>query len=62
MADPKFKIHKSRNDQYYFNLHAGNGEKIATSEMYVTKQGCKNGIESVKTNAPNADIEDLTLE
>ncbi len=60
MASPKFKIHKSKNDQYYFNLHAPYGQIIATSEMYVTKQGCENGIQSVKTNAPIADIEDLT--
>ena len=60
MADPKFKIHKSSNDQFYFNLHAGNREIISTGEGYVSKQGCKNGIESVKTNAPIAEIEDNT--
>ena len=32
---------------------AGNGETILISETYSTKQGAKNGIESVKTNAPN---------
>ncbi|GAA4271471.1 YegP family protein [Aquimarina gracilis] len=62
MADPKFKIHKSNNGQYYFNLHAPNGQIIATSETYTTKQNCKNGIESVKTNAPIAEIEDVTNE
>lgn len=60
MAGPKFKIRKSSNGQYYFNLHAANTQVIATSEMYTTKQGCENGIDSVKTNAPIADIEDLT--
>ena len=62
MADPKFKIRKSKNDQYYFNLHAKNGEIIATSESYVSKQGCEKGIESVKANAPIADTDDLTQE
>ncbi len=62
MAEPKFKIHKSNNGQYYFNLHAPYGQIIATSETYTTKQNCKNGIESVKVNAPKADTEDLTLE
>jgi len=62
MANPKFKIRKSNDDQYYFNLHARNGEIVATSERYKSKQGCKNGIESVKTNAPIANIEDLTQE
>ena len=60
MADPKFKIHKSSNDQFYFNLHAGNGQVIASSEMYTSKQNCETGIESVKENAPKAEIEDLT--
>ncbi|WP_106794726.1 YegP family protein [Aquimarina sp. Aq78] len=60
MADPKFKIRKSSNREYYFNLYAGNGQVIATGETYTSKQSCKDGIESVKTNAPIADIEDLT--
>ena len=58
MAHPKFVIKKSSNDKYYFNLHAVNSQIIATSEMYETKVGCKNGIQSVKSNAPNAEIDD----
>lgn len=61
MADPKFKISKRKNGEFQFNLHAGNGQIIATSEGYTSKQGCKDGIASVKENAPNADVEDLTL-
>lgn len=55
----KFVLKKSGN-QYMFNLKAGNGETIATSERYVTKQGALNGIQSVKDNAPNATIDDQT--
>lgn len=33
---------------FYFNLKANNGEIIATSEMYETKQACKKGIAAVK--------------
>ncbi|WP_103865716.1 MULTISPECIES: YegP family protein [Aquimarina] len=52
MSNQKFKIHKSdKNNQYYFNLHAGNSQVILSSEMYTTKQGCKGGIESVKNNS-----------
>ena len=58
MAYPKFVIKKSSNDKYYFNLHAVNSQIIATGEMYETKVGCKNGIQSVKSNAPNAEIDD----
>jgi len=57
---PKFEIRKASNGQYYFVLKAENGKIIATSEMYETKQGCKNGIESVKKNAPIAEVEDKT--
>ena len=49
----KFQIKKSSDGQFYFNLLADNGEKILTSEMYKAKPGALNGINSVKTNAPN---------
>lgn len=55
-----FEINKSSNGQYYFVLKAGNGKTIATSEMYTTKDSCKNGIQSVKDNASTAEIKDLT--
>ena len=45
-----------------FDLKAGNGQVIATSEVYTTDAACKNGIESVKTNAPIAAVEDQTVE
>lgn len=45
-----------------FDLKAGNGEVIATSEVYTTEAACKNGIESVKKNAPVAAVEDQTVE
>ncbi len=43
-----------------FNLKANNGEIIATSEIYTSASACKNGIESVRHNAPIAPIEDQT--
>lgn len=61
MAYPKFEIKKSSNEKFYFNLHASNGEIIATSEMYNSKQSCKGGIEAVKRDAPAAETEDSTL-
>lgn len=45
-----------------FDLKAGNGEVIATSEVYTSDSACKNGIESVKKNAPIAKLEDQTVE
>lgn len=51
MGQPKFEIKNSTNNQFYFNLKAGNGEIILTSETYTAKQSCKDGITSVKLNA-----------
>lgn len=48
----KFELKKS-GDQYMFNLEAANGQVLLTSERYTRKEGAKNGIDSVKTNAPS---------
>ena len=45
-----------------FDLKAGNGESIATSEVYKTEAACKNGIASVTKNAAVANVEDQTVE
>ncbi len=57
----KFII-KNTNTGIKFDLKAGNGEVIATSEVYTTEAACRNGIESVVRNAPIAPIEDQTVE
>ncbi|TOI55926.1 hypothetical protein CGH52_18675, partial [Vibrio parahaemolyticus] len=46
--------------KYMFNLKAGNHQVIGTSQSYESAASRDNGIESVKTNAPNAPTEDLT--
>lgn len=51
----KFVITKGKDDKYYFNLKAGNGEVILTSQGYKAKADCMNGIESVKKNSPSED-------
>ena len=45
-----------------FDLKAGNGQVIATSEVYTTESACRNGIASVQKNAPIAGVEDQTIE
>ena len=45
-----------------FNLVAGNGEVIASSQIYKSASGLKNGIASVQKNAPAAAIENQTVE
>lgn len=53
MQNPKFQIKKDSKGEYRFNLISKNGEPILrSSEGYVSKQGCINGISSVKINAP----------
>jgi len=53
----EFEMWESTDDgQWYFHLKAPNGEIIACSEGYTTKDNCTNGIESVKRFAPNAEI------
>lgn len=44
-----------------FDLKAGNSEVILTSEVYTSMAACRNGIESVRTNAPVATTEDQTV-
>ncbi len=58
--DSKFDRKESKNGKCYFNLKAGNGQIIGTSEMYESAYGRDNGIESVKSNSPSAEVEDLT--
>ncbi|MBN2736188.1 MAG: YegP family protein [Spirochaetales bacterium] len=50
----KFEVYQDGSGEYRFRLKAGNGEIIATSEAYSSKNACLNGIESVKKNAPEA--------
>ena len=49
----KFEIKKGSSGRYSFNLKAGNGQTILTSESYETKQGAEKGVESVRKNAPD---------
>ncbi|MCI8388628.1 MAG: YegP family protein [Clostridiales bacterium] len=55
-VNPKFEMYKDKNGEYRFRLKARNGEIIVTSEGYTAKASCENGIESVRKNAPEAEI------
>ena len=57
----KFVIRKTNTGEK-FDLKAGNGEVIATSEVYSGDAACKNGIASVQKNAPVAAVENQTVE
>lgn len=56
----KFEIYQDKAGGYRFRLKAANGEIIATGESYKSKASCENGIDSIRRNAPDAKIVDLT--
>ncbi len=58
--DARFDRKTASNGKPYFNLKASNGQIIGTSEMYESETARDKGIDSVKNNAPQASVEDLT--
>jgi hypothetical protein len=57
----KFVLKKGESGKFHFNLLAGNGQVVATSQTYESKESALNGIKSVQTNAPSAKVEDETV-
>jgi uncharacterized protein YegP (UPF0339 family) len=53
MAHPEFQVSTGKDDKFYFNLTAANGQVILSSQGYKSKDGCKSGIASVKKNSSN---------
>lgn len=54
--NPKFEIYVDKAGEFRFRLTAKNGQIIATGEGYKALASCKNGVESVQKNAPDAEI------
>ncbi len=54
--NPKFEIYADKAGEFRFRLKATNGQIIAVSEGYTTLANCQNGVESVKKNAPDAEV------
>ena len=53
---PKFEVYLDKAGEYRFRLKATNGQIIAVGESYKSLSSCLNGIESIKTNAPDAEV------
>ena len=53
---PKYEVYLDKAGEYRFRLKARNGEIIAVGEAYKKKASCLNGIDSIKRNAPEAEI------
>jgi uncharacterized protein len=52
----KFVLKKGESGKFHFNLLAGNGQVIATSQHYESKESALHGIKSAQTNAPTAAV------
>ncbi|WP_108867192.1 YegP family protein [Aquimarina aquimarini] len=57
--DGKYERKTAKNGKFYFNLKAGNGQIIGSSQMYSSESGMENGINSVKENAPEANTKGI---
>ena len=56
VVNPKFEMYRDNAGEFRFRLKAKNGKIIGVSEGYSAKAGCENGMESVRKNAPVAEI------
>ena len=54
----KFVVKKTTNGEFRFNLVAGNGQVVATSESYKQKTSAMNTIASIQKNVGGASIDD----
>lgn len=58
--DARYARETAKNGKFYFNLKAGNGQIVGTSEMYESEGARENGIASVKASAHAAELDDTT--
>jgi uncharacterized protein YegP (UPF0339 family) len=56
----KFEIYKDKKGEFRFRFLAGNGETMFASEGYKVKASATKAIESIKKNAPAAEVDDQT--
>ena len=61
LRNPKFELYEDRAGQFRFRLKSRNGKIIGISEGYATKANCLHGIESVRSNLADAQIEEEIL-
>lgn len=54
VTNPKFELYKDKKGEFRFRLKSRNGETVLTGEGYVSKDGCKNGIDSIRRNAADS--------
>ncbi|MFC7357002.1 YegP family protein [Jejudonia soesokkakensis] len=54
-----FERKTAKNGKFHFNLKSTNGQIVGSSQMYAAESGMNNGIESVRKNAPGAEIKEI---
>jgi len=54
-----FEVYESKDGLYRFRLKGANGEIVASSEGYSSRENAKRGAETVKRIAPTATVKDL---
>lgn len=57
--DDSFEMKTAKNGKLHWNIKATNGQIIGSSQMYASESGAKNGIESVRKNAPGASVKEV---
>lgn len=57
--DDCYERKTAKNGKFHFNIKSTNGQVIGSSQMYSGESGMNNGIESVKKNAPSAEIKEV---
>ena len=56
----RYEVKVAKNGKPFFNLKATNGQVIGSSQMYANEKNMLNGVASVKKNAIDSPIVDLT--
>lgn len=58
--DARYERKQTSANKYMFNLKAANSQVIGTSQSYESEASRENGIESVKKNAPEAALVEVS--
>jgi len=58
-SDSLYEKKTAKNGKFHFNVKSTNGQIIGSSQMYADEGGMNNGIESVKKNAPGAEVKEV---
>ena len=56
----KFVVKRGSTGKFHFNLVARNGETVATSESYTSKESAIKGVDAVRRAAADAAVDDQT--